>query len=147
MSCVFCEIVEQAAPVSVIYEDALVLAFPTIRATRPGESLIIPKQHIDHFTDLPDSTAAHIMVVGQHIGRKMIEVLNPLRVGFIVHGFGVAHAHLVVLPLHQPTDITSARHARRTDDGKLVFDSKDLPAATRQDLDAMARILRIKGIG
>lgn len=146
MSCVFCDIVEGTAPASVIYQDDLVIAFPTIQATRPGESLVVPKAHIDHFTDLPDATAAHIVLVAQRIGRKMMDVLNPLRVGYIVHGFGVAHAHLILLPLHRPTDITSARHARRTESGELVFDLKGLPEASREDLDAMASILHVEGI-
>ena len=26
----------------------------TLRPTAPGECLVIPKAHIDHFTDIPD---------------------------------------------------------------------------------------------
>lgn len=146
MSCLFCNIITGAAPASIIYEDDLVLVFPTIRATRPGESLVIPKQHIDHFTDLPDALAAHITLIGQRLGRKMRLVLQPLRVGFIVHGFGVPHAHLIVLPIHHPTDITSARHARHADDGRLVFGLEGVPEVGRKDLDAMASLLRMDGI-
>ena len=146
MTCVFCEIVEGKSPASIIFEDDSVIAFPTIRATRPGESLVIPKQHIDHFTDLPDALSTQIMMVGQRIGRKMMEVLQPLRIGFVVHGFGVAHAHLIVLPMHRPTDITSARHARHTEEGALVFDEQELNESTREDLDALAEILRIESL-
>ena len=31
--------------------------------------LVIPKAHIDHFTDIPDDIARRIMVVAQRIGR------------------------------------------------------------------------------
>ena len=146
MSCIFCDIIEGKAPGSRIYEDDIASAFLTIHATRPGESLVIPKQHIDHFTDLPDALAAHLMVIGQHIGRKMMEVLKPSRIGYVVHGFGVAHAHLIVLPIHDATDITSARHARQDENGQLVFDLQNVPAVPRQNLDVMADLLRIEHI-
>jgi Virulence protein RhuM family/HIT domain len=38
---------------------------------RQGECLVIPKAHIDHFTDIADDLAQRIMVVAQRIGRRM----------------------------------------------------------------------------
>ncbi len=52
-SCIFCEIVDRRAEASVVYEDEQIMAFMTIRPVNPGEFLIIPKQHIDHFCDIP----------------------------------------------------------------------------------------------
>lgn len=69
-----------------------------IRPTTPGECLVIPKTHVDHVTDLDDVTAQQIMVVAQHIGRRLRRVFNPLRVGMLVHGFGVPHAHPILVP-------------------------------------------------
>jgi histidine triad (HIT) family protein len=97
MKCVFCEIVTGRDPASVIYSDDLVLAFMTLQPSQPGECMVIPKLHIDHFTDIPDDLAMHMMVVGQRIGRKMMQVFSPKRVGLVVHGFGVPHAHLILI--------------------------------------------------
>ena len=58
--CKFCEIVSEHSPASVVYEDEKVMCFMTLRPTREGECVIIPKEHIDHFTDIPDELAAHI---------------------------------------------------------------------------------------
>src|SRR5215218_1599734 len=66
MSCVFCEIVAGRAPASVIYEDDVLVAFMGIQPTAPGECLVIPKAHVDHFTDVPDEVAQHIIVAAQH---------------------------------------------------------------------------------
>ena len=49
--CVFCEIVGGRAPASTIFEDELVMAIMVIRPTSPGEFMVIPRLHIDHFTD------------------------------------------------------------------------------------------------
>lgn len=102
MACPFCEIVAGRAPVSLIYADETILAFMTLQPFAPGECTGIPRAHIDHFTDVDDDTAAHIMVVAQRIGRRMRNVFAPERVGMVVHGYGVPHAHLILVPQHGP---------------------------------------------
>jgi histidine triad (HIT) family protein len=139
MSCIFCEIVAGRAPASFVHQDELVAAFMTLHPTAPGECLVIPRAHVDHFTDLPDATAQHIMGVAQRIGRRLREVFHPERVGFVVHGYGVAHAHLIIVPQHGPHHITSDRFAR-VEGGKVVF-GLSTPTADRSVLDAHARLL------
>ena len=140
MACIFCEIVAGRAPASVIHRDDAVMAFMGIQPTAPGECLVIPTAHVDHFTDVPDDVAQRIMLVAQRIGRRMREVFAPERVGFLVHGFGVAHAHLVVVPQHGPHHLTSDRIAR-VEDGRVVFRFDLLPFADRATLDEHARLL------
>jgi histidine triad (HIT) family protein len=143
MKCVFCEIVAGREPASIIYSDAHVVALMTLRPTQPGECMIIPKQHIDHFTDLPDDLAIQVVVVAQKIGRKMRQVFSPKRVGMVVHGFGVPHAHLLLVAQHNPHDITSGRFARVVD-GKVVFDQTAIPVPSREELDKHASLLRLE---
>lgn len=141
MDCVFCEIVAGRGSASVVHDDERVLAFLTVRQTRPGELLVIPKAHIDHFCDLDDALSAHLCVVAQRLSRKMRERLRPLRVGWIVHGFGVAHAHLIVVPQHHADDIASGRHAV-VEQGAVRFTEDVLPPTPRAELDRLAAMLR-----
>jgi histidine triad (HIT) family protein len=138
--CVFCEIVARRSPASFVYEDELVAAFMTLQPTAAGECLVIPKQHIDHFIDLPDGTAQRIMAVAQQIGRRMREVFPLERVGYLVHGFGVAHAHFIIVPQQGLHHLTSERFAR-VKDGKVAFDLSLVPKADRATLDEHARLL------
>tara|TARA_R110002050_G_scaffold32336_1_gene83313 strand:+ start:40 stop:522 length:483 start_codon:yes stop_codon:yes gene_type:complete len=142
MKCIFCEIVAGREPASVIYSDDQVLALMTLRPSQPGECMVIPKQHIDHFTDLSDDLSAHLVVVAQRIGRKMKQVFSPQRIGMVVHGFGVPHAHLLLVAQHNPDDITSGRFAR-IEEGKIVFDLRDIPVPPRDELDKHAALLSI----
>jgi len=144
MPCVFCEIVAGRAPVSMVYEDEVVAAFMSIQPSAPGECLVIPKAHIDHFTDVPDEAAQHIMLVAQRIGRRLRIEFEPERVGFLVHGYGVPHAHLIVVPQHGPHHLTSDRFAR-IEGGRVVFDLSRMPLASRAELDAHARRLAPAG--
>ena len=140
MACVFCEIIAGASPASIIYRDELVMAFMTIHPSSPGECTVIPIAHVDHFTDVEDGTAQRIMLVAQRIGRRMRRVFQPQRVGMVVHGYGVAHAHLILVPQHGPYDITSARFAR-IENGQIVFTVQHVATPDRPVLDEHARLL------
>jgi histidine triad (HIT) family protein len=140
MTCPFCEIIAGRGPVSMIHEDEHVLAFMTLRPFAAGECTVIPREHIDHFTDVSDDVAQHIMLVAQRIGRRMREVFKPERVGMVVHGYGVPHAHLILVPQNGPYDITSARYAS-IEDGRIEFSLKHVPHTDRATLDAHARLL------
>ena len=140
MSCIFCRIVAREAEASVLYEDELVMAFMNIRPVNGGEFLVIPKGHVDHFCDLSDEVSCRIIVEAQRLSRNLRERLRPERVGLVVHGYGVAHAHLVVVPLHGPDDITSGKLAR-VEGGEIRFGVGHIPEAPRAELDRLARLL------
>lgn len=144
MSCVFCEIIKGNEPASVFYEDDDCIGFMGIRPIRTGECMIIPKEHIDHFTDIGDDLAAHIVMIAQRVGRKMLEVLEPApkRIGYVVHGFGVAHAHFIIVPQHEEDDIISGRHLK-LEEGKILADETVNPLAPRGELDKVASLLRL----
>ena len=142
MGCKFCAISQGSEAASIVYEDEFVMAFMSLQPARPGECLIIPRQHVDHFTDLDDQMASRIMVLAQRIGRKMREEFRPERIGMVVHGFGVPHAHLIVVPQYDPNDITSARFAS-VEGGNVVFDLRKTPEVERAVLDAQAARLKL----
>jgi len=53
--CIFCKISAKEVPVSVIYEDEHILAFPDIKPAAPVHVLVIPKKHIANLLELtPD---------------------------------------------------------------------------------------------
>ncbi len=139
-TCIFCQIVAGELACSKIYEDDRVIAFLDIQPIRPGQALVIPKEHIDHFSDLPDDLAGHIFAQSHRISREIRAKLNPARVGLVVHGYGVAHAHMIIVPQHDEHDITSARYAK-VEGGKLIFSVRNIPLARREELDRIAALL------
>jgi histidine triad (HIT) family protein len=139
-SCIFCRIVAHEAEASVLYEDERIIAFMNIKPTNEGEFMVIPKVHIDHFCDLPDELSCSIIVAAQRLSRNLMDKLKPKRVGLVVHGFGVPHAHLVVVPQHGPDDITSAKLAH-VENSQIKFSVDRLPESTRDELNRMAHLL------
>ena len=139
--CIFCDILAGHAPATFVHRDDRLAAFMDIRPVRTGQVLIIPHAHIDHFSDLPDDVALDIVRFGQKLARAMRKSLELKRVGMVVHGFGVPHAHLVVLPLLEGPDITSQQNAAIVD-GRVRFRWESVALASRADLEATADVLR-----
>ena len=106
--CKFCRIVSGELPASIIYEDADVMALMNIRAINKGECMVIPKDHIDHFTDIPDNLSAKILAVAQKIGRKLLALYKPERIGYVVHGYGVPPLTSWLCPKMIPTTLYPA---------------------------------------
>ena len=138
--CKFCRIVSGGLPASVIHQDDDVMALMNIRAVNKGECMVIPKNHIDHFTDIPDDLAAKILSVAQRIGRNILVRYKAERIGYVVHGYGVRHAHIIIVPQHDPNDITSGKFVRVVN-GQLQFSAQYLPLIPREELDTMAKEL------
>ena len=141
MSCIFCDIVAGEAESSKVYEDDFVLAFMDIQPVREGQVIVIPKEHINHFDDLSDDVAIRIFLVCRQVSKSLRAQLMPERVGLVVHGFGVPHAHMIVVPEYDDQDITSSRMAR-IEEGDITFSIGNLRKPPRLELDEMARVVR-----
>ena len=103
--CVFCGVAQHSVESVVVYEDDEVIAVLDIAPIRPGHTQIVPKRHVETF-----GLAARIIHLGQQIARRLKERYGVERVAFLFTGGDIPHAHAHVVPLHEITDITSARY-------------------------------------
>lgn len=140
-ACSFCQIVKGGLDASVIYEDDLVMAIVPMHAPYPESALVFPKEHVDHFTDLPKDLAMHVMRVGFDLGKKIMREYSPDRIGMGVHGYGIAHAHFNVFPQNHPQDIVFKKMAYIRD-GEVKFGFKNLPVPSRKKMDEIANSLK-----
>lgn len=139
--CPFCQIIEGNLEASVIYEDELVLAIVPLRAPYPESAVVFPKEHIDHFTDLPKELATHVMNIGLDIGKKIMRKYGPDRIGMLVHGYGVSHAHFNVFPQNHPFDVVYRKMAY-VKEGEVRFGFKNLPVPSREKMNEIAQFLK-----
>ncbi|MFW6186747.1 MAG: HIT family protein [Actinomycetota bacterium] len=98
MSTVFTKIIEGEIPGRFVWQDERCVAFLSIAPLAQGHTLVVPREEIDHWIDLPEDLAAHLMVVAQRIGKAIDAVWSPRRVGQMIQGFEVPHAHVHVWP-------------------------------------------------
>lgn len=143
IDCPFCEIIKGHLEASIIYEDDLVLAIVPFHAPYPEAALVFPKEHIDHFTDLPKALAMHVMDIGFDLGKKIVSEYGPDRIGMGVHGYGVAHAHFNVFPQNHAHDVVFGKMAY-IKDGEIRFGFRNLPVPSREHMNEIARALKNK---
>ncbi len=105
--CIFCLIAAHQAEASIVYEDADVVAFMDGCPIRTGHVLVIPRAHGGDVLDLDPALYSKVFAAARTVGRAIRSAFNPKRVGFVVAGFDVPHAHVHVIPMAEYHDITS----------------------------------------
>jgi histidine triad (HIT) family protein len=132
--CVFCAIVAETEPASVIYDDPEVRAFLDIRPINAGHLLIIPKRHATYLADLDEATGALMFRVAMRLAETLrasglrCEGINLFLADGEAAGQEVFHVHLHVFP-------------RFAGDGFRIEEDWPEPPP-RTELDAVAAQLR-----
>ena len=101
--CIFCKIIAGEIPSRKIYEDDLVFAFLDIAPINHGHILVIPKEHHESASSIPEAIAGRMMKVGSRLGIALKRALDYD--AYNLHladgkaaGQVVMHAHLHVVP-------------------------------------------------
>ena len=102
---IFTKIIKGDIPSYKIYEDDRVIAILTDRPLFEGHTLVIPKKQVDHLWDLDDADYQYLLTTTKKIAQHIREILNPPRVGMVVEGFGVPHAHIHLIPIYHSNDL------------------------------------------
>ena len=127
MASIFTRIIDGDIPGRIVWADDVCVAMVDIRPLHPGHCLVIPRVEVDQWTDLDTDTVQHLMAVAHHIGAAQKATVECERIGLMIAGFEVPHAHVHVVP------ISSMAH--------LDFRNADSNAPA-DALDAMADQLR-----
>lgn len=127
MATLFTRIIQGEIPGRFVWRDERVVAFLTIAPLAPGHTLVVPVEEVDHWIDLEPDLLAHVMDVARTVGRAQQEAFTPTKVGVLVVGEEVPHAHVHLVPFTglDQLDLANA-------------DASPEPA----DLDAAADLLR-----
>lgn len=109
--CIFDQIIEGKIPATKVWEDENFLAFLTTKPINPGHTLVIPKKHTEYIFDLSDQELAALIVACKPIAQAIKKAFNPKtgKVGVMVAGSGVPHAHIHLIPMDTETDLTFER--------------------------------------
>ena len=109
MPTLFTRIIDGELPGRFVYRDERCVAFLTIEPLRPGHTLVVPIEEVDHWIDLDDDLAAHLMVVAKQVGAAIDETFDYERVGMMVVGLDVPHVHIHVSGIDGTADLDFAR--------------------------------------
>ncbi len=119
MASVFSRIIAGELPARFVWKDARCVAFLSNRPLRPGHTLVVPREEIDHWLDLDTDLLAHVVITAQSIGRAQMAAFKPARIGLMLAGLEVPHAHFHVVPIRGVHDLDFGNQDPNPDEGMM----------------------------
>jgi histidine triad (HIT) family protein len=108
MASIFSRIINGEIPCYKIAEDINYLAFLDINPLAKGHTLVIPKKEVDYIFDMEDSILGGMMVFAKKIAKAIDKSVPCKRVGVVVIGLEVPHAHIHLIPINKISDVNFA---------------------------------------
>jgi histidine triad (HIT) family protein len=137
-ACAFCRVVKREVPARLVFEDETSLAFLDHRPVFPGHCLLIPKQHYETLTDLPEELIGPFFKRVQLLARAIESAMEA-------HGTFVAmnnrvsqsvpHLHVHIVPRRRKDGLKGFFWPRYPYPGDEAADAVQL--AVRQALAAL----------
>jgi diadenosine tetraphosphate (Ap4A) HIT family hydrolase len=127
MTTIFSRIIAGEIPGTFVHRDDRCVAFMSINPLARGHVLVVPIEEIDHWIDASPELLGHLFDVAHRIGRAQKQVFDCERVGVIIAGYEVPHAHIHVIPTEHM--------------GQLSFDNA-AASVDRDDVEAAAASIR-----
>jgi histidine triad (HIT) family protein len=108
MATIFTKIIEGEIPCYKIAEDERFFAFLDINPMSKGHTLVVPKQEADYIFDLDDTTLGEMIIFAKKIAKAVENAVPCKRVGLMVIGLEVPHAHIHLIPIEKEGDMNLA---------------------------------------
>lgn len=131
MASLFTRIINGEIPGRFVWQDDRCVAFLTIAPIRPGHTLVVPRDEIDHWVDAPDDLAAHLFTTAQKVARGIQSAFPCTKVGLMCAGLEVPHLHLHLTPIDEIRDMDFARQDSRAHASDLDAAAEKLRSALR----------------
>lgn len=106
MASIFSKIVAGDIPSYKIAEDENYYAFLDINPMAKGHTLVIPKKEVDYLFDLEDDLLAGMTIFSKKVAKAIEAAIPCKRVGLMVIGMEVPHAHIHLIPINKESDMS-----------------------------------------
>jgi histidine triad (HIT) family protein len=105
---IFSKIVAGDIPAYKVAESNDFLAFLDISPLTEGHLLVIPKKEVDQLFDLDDETYTGLQLFAKIVATGLKDAIPCQRIGVVVMGMEVPHAHIHLIRMNQANDINFA---------------------------------------
>ena len=113
MSSIFSKIIAGEIPSYKVAADEEHLAFLDINPVAKGHVLVVPKQETDYIFDLDDTALSNMVVFAKRVAKAMQEVIECKRIGVMVIGLEVPHAHIHLIPFTKESELSFKNPRKR----------------------------------
>lgn len=128
MASIFTKIISGELPSYKIYEDELTISILTLDQINLGHTLVIPKQEVNHWYDVPKEAFIQVQINSQKIAKAIKKATECERVLTAAIGFEVQHYHLHLIPAWSMNDYSFAKAHKRSSEEMKLIQSKILSA-------------------
>ncbi|MBN2172705.1 MAG: HIT family protein [Bacteroidales bacterium] len=129
MASIFSKIVNKEIPSYKVAENDRFYAFLDINPLAKGHTLVIPKKEIDYLFDLDEKTYNELFVFTRKVAMAIERAIDCVRLGMIVYGLDVPHAHIHLVPLQ------GTGNELNFSKPKLELSKEDFEATAKKILD------------
>lgn len=130
MATIFSRIIAGEIPSYKIAENDKFFAFLDINPMAKGHTLVVPKQETDYIFDLDDALLADMAVFAKTVAKAIEKAVECRRVGVMVIGLEVAHAHIHLIPIQREGDMSLANKRVKLSDEEF----KEIAQAIREQM-------------
>ena len=152
-TCIFCEIARGSIkPLGdgVIYEDRKHMAWLSPFPNTEGFTVVIPKRHFgSDVLAMPDKDLKEFVAVSKKVSKMLLRFKDVGRVGLMMEGTGIDHAHIKLYPMHGTAHMKRGIWRQHFSSREDYFEaypgfmmSNDGPQADLKRIAALARRLR-----
>ncbi|MFV0376553.1 MAG: HIT family protein [Mangrovibacterium sp.] len=113
MPSLFTRIVQGEIPAYTIAEDDNYLAFLDIFPVAKGHVLVIPKKEVDYLFDLDDELYTGLQLFAKKVAIGLKEAIPCLKVGVLVLGLEVPHAHIHLVPMQSEAELLNFSNKKK----------------------------------
>ena len=119
MSSLFTRIRQGELPGHVLWDDGSCFAILTIKPLRVGHLLVIPYDEVDHWDDMAAELNAHVFNVANVLSRTVRSLFPCEKVGMMIAGLEVRHAHIHLVPITAISDLNFALAQERDEEAQF----------------------------
>ena len=105
MGTIFTKIIKGEIPSYKIHENEKFYAFLDINPLAKGHTLVVPKKEVDYLFDIDDETLSEMIIYSKKIAAAIKAAIPCNRVGLMVIGLEVPHAHIHLIPIQKEGDM------------------------------------------
>lgn len=152
--CIFCEIAEgNLKTPGLFWESDSYMAFLSPYPNTEGFTVVIPKKHFSSdVLSMEDNNLKEFIIVAKKISNILLNYFSDVgRVGLVMEGTGVNHAHIKLIPMHGTAHMKRGEWVQYPSPINTFYDkyqgylsSNDGPRVNDEDLNKLANELKLR---
>ncbi len=120
MASIFTKIIQGEIPSYKIAEDDNYFAFLDVYPMAKGHVLVVPKKETDYIFDVDDQLLSGILVFAKKVAKASEKTIECKRIGVVVIGLEVPHAHIHLIPINQVSDINFSNPKLKLSEAEFI---------------------------